>query len=75
MKRIIASNSRPLGRALCTLFLGIAALWAVPRNAHAQVLYVSQAGSINGVGEYDATTGAALNANRCEARVETGCRL
>jgi len=37
MKTIITSTSRPLRRALCTLFLGITALW----NAHAQ-LYISQ---------------------------------
>jgi hypothetical protein len=40
MKTIITSNSRPLRRALCTLFLGIAALWAMLRNAQAQLLYV-----------------------------------
>jgi hypothetical protein len=42
MKTIIASNSRPLGRARCTLLLGIAALLAVLRNALAQLLYVGQ---------------------------------
>src|SRR5208283_3357480 len=41
MKTIITSNSRPLYCALCTLLLGCAALWAMPRNASAQ-LYVSQ---------------------------------
>src|SRR5271166_3778307 len=41
MKTIMTSNSRPLRRALCTLLLGIATLWAMPRNASAQ-LYVSQ---------------------------------
>jgi len=40
MKTIITSNSRPLRRALCKLFLGIAALWAMLRNAQAQLLYV-----------------------------------
>jgi hypothetical protein len=62
MKTIITSNSRPLLRPLCTILLGIAALWAMPGNARAQVLYVSQ-GSPGIVGEYDATTGAAINAN------------
>ena len=61
MKTIMTSNWRPLGRALCTLLLGIAALWAMPRSAHAQ-LYVSQL-SNGSVGEYDATTGVAINAN------------
>ena len=42
MKTIITSNSRPLRRALWTLFLGIAALWAMLRNAQAQLLYVGQ---------------------------------
>ena len=42
MKTIITSNSRPLRRALCTLFLGIAALWAMLRSAQAQLLYVGQ---------------------------------
>jgi hypothetical protein len=62
MKTIITSNSRPLLRPLCTILLGIAALWAMPGNARAQVLYVSQ-GSPGIVGEYDATTGDAINAN------------
>jgi hypothetical protein len=61
MKTIIASNSRPLHRALCTLLLGVAALWAMPRSARAQV-YVSQVFN-GGVGKYNATTGAAINAN------------
>jgi hypothetical protein len=37
MKTIIISDGRPLHRALCTLLLGIAALWAMPRSARAQV--------------------------------------
>ena len=40
-KTIITSNWRPLRPALCTLLLGIVVLWAVPRNASAQ-LYFSQ---------------------------------
>ena len=62
MKTIITSNWRPLRRALCTLLLGIAMLWAMPRNARAQLLYVGQTGN-SSVGEYNATTGAAINAN------------
>jgi YVTN family beta-propeller protein len=42
MKTIITSNSKPLRRALCTLLRYIAALWAMPRNALAQLLYVGQ---------------------------------
>src|SRR5271166_3741070 len=61
MKTIMTSNSRPLRRALCTLLFGIAALWAMPRSARGQ-LYVSQ-GFNNGVGKYNTTTGAAINAN------------
>ena len=40
-KTIITSNWRPLRPALCTLLLGIVVLWAMPRNASAQ-LYFSQ---------------------------------
>ena len=35
----------------------------MPRNALAQQLYVGQSAPIKTVGEYDATTGAAINAN------------
>ena len=62
VKTIITSNWRPLRRALCTLLLGITALWAMPGSARAQVLYVSQVNA-GIVGEYDATTGAVINAN------------
>src|SRR5271165_6430237 len=58
MKPIMPSNWKVQCRVLCTLLLGIAALWAMPRSAHAQ-LYVSTGGT---VGVYDATTGAAINA-------------
>jgi len=40
MKTIITSNWRPLRRALCTLLLGIAALWAMPRSARAQTSFI-----------------------------------
>jgi hypothetical protein len=61
MKTITRSNSSRLRRAVCTLLLGITALWAMPSRAHAQI-YVSEL-STNTVGEYDATTGAPINAN------------
>ena len=38
MKRIITSHSRPLHRALCTVLIGIAALWALPSNARAAAI-------------------------------------
>jgi len=68
LKTIAQSNGRPLGRALLTLLLCIAAIWAMPGNARAQ-LYVNQDANpssevvASGVGEYNATTGAAINAN------------
>ena len=64
MKTVISSPSRPLRRALCTALIGLAALWAMPSSA--QRLYVAQYSSgnpaVNSIGEYDATTGAAINA-------------
>ena len=51
-------NSKPFLRALSTALIGIAALWSMPRNAHAQV-YVVQYGSNGSVGEYNVTTGGA----------------
>jgi hypothetical protein len=65
MKTIVGSNARPLCRALFyTLILCISAFWALPRSARAQI-YVSQevSSSTGTVGEYDATTGAVINAN------------
>jgi len=61
MKTSITSNFRPLLRAFYPFVIAIAVLWAMPRNAHAQ-LYVTQRGA-GIVGEYDATTGFAINAN------------
>jgi hypothetical protein len=58
MKTIITSNSSQACRALCTLLIGIAALWAIPRGARAQLLYVGQVYS-GSVSAYDATTGTA----------------
>jgi hypothetical protein len=59
MKTTLTSNWRPLLRALYAFLITIAVLWAMPRNAHAQ-LYVTQG---NIVSEYDAKTGAAINPN------------
>ena len=53
-------------RAVYAFIFAISALWALARNAHAQ-LYVTNrpAGSLNSglVGEYNATTGAMINAS------------
>ena len=58
-KPIIRSNWKPLRCILCTLLLCIAALQALPGSAPAQ-LYVTEPG-INTIGEYNATTRAAIN--------------
>src|ERR1700757_4465107 len=63
MKIISRSNLRPLRRSLCTVLIGIAALWAMPGSAQAQsALLVTQSGQ-NASNEYDATTGALIKAN------------
>src|SRR5260370_457562 len=58
------SNWRPLLRAVYPFLIVIAALWAMPKNAHAQ-LYVTEfpqgGGPIGFVGKYDGTTGAAIS--------------
>src|SRR5258707_1052328 len=64
MKTTLTSNWRPLLRALYPFLIAAAALWAMPKNARAQ-LYVTefpQGGAIGVVGKYDATTGAAISA-------------
>jgi hypothetical protein len=62
MKKIITSNSRALRSALCTLVLGITALWAVPRNADAEpILYAVFSGY--SIGQYNATTGAVIHSD------------
>jgi hypothetical protein len=61
MKKSITSNWRPLLRAFYPFLIAIAGLCALPKNSHAQ-LYVAQA-SANIVSEYDAKTGAPINAN------------
>jgi hypothetical protein len=66
MKTIVESNPRPLcGALFYTLLLCISAFWAMPESARAQI-YVSQTGSganSGTVSEYNATTGAVINAN------------
>ncbi len=63
MKTTLTSNWRPLLRAFYPFLIAAAALWAMPKNARAQ-LYVTelpQVGTIGVVGKYDATTGAAIS--------------
>jgi len=63
MKTTLTSNWRPLLRAFYPFLIAAAALWAMPKNAHAQ-LYVTSippVGLIGVVGEYDAKTGAAIS--------------
>ena len=70
MKTIITSNSRALTSVLCTLLLGIASLWALPRNAEAEnIVYVSENQDI--VGEYKAN-GVAIHANFINAQQVNG---
>jgi hypothetical protein len=64
MKTTLSSNLRPLLRAFCPFLIGIAALWAMPTNAPAQV-YVAQIEAPTATGfvsEYS-TTGELINAN------------
>jgi outer membrane protein assembly factor BamB len=61
MKKSITSNCRPLLRVLSASLVTIAALWAMPRNAHAQ-LYVTQYPT-GVVSKYNAETGAVINPN------------
>jgi hypothetical protein len=56
-----AAFSGLLNAQLATVALVIVALWAMPGSARAQ-LYVSQLSS-GTVGEYDAATGAVINAS------------
>jgi hypothetical protein len=65
MKTTLTSNWRLLLRALYPFLIAAAALWAMPKNARAQ-LYVTEltgGGPIAVVGKYDAKTGAAINAS------------
>ena len=58
----LTSNWRPLLRAFYPFLIAIAALWAMPKNARAQ-LYVTDvpAGTDGVVDKYDAKTGAAIS--------------
>ena len=64
MKSSVTSNFRPLLRAFYPFLTAFAVLWAVPRNAGAQ-LYVTwmpfQDSDKGFVSEYDATTGDGIN--------------
>lgn len=62
MKKIIASNSRPLRSALCGLLLGAAALWALPGTTQAEPILYAGFGN-NGIGTYNADTGAVINSD------------
>jgi hypothetical protein len=63
MKTSLTSNWRPLHNALGTLLVGIVALSARPRNA------------LGEVGLYNATTGAAINANLIPGLIATSLVL
>jgi DNA-binding beta-propeller fold protein YncE len=65
MKTIIPSDSRPLLRAYYAFLIAIAALWAMPRTAHAQLYVINTPGGGGQVvvSKYNATTGAAINAS------------
>jgi hypothetical protein len=58
MKSSITSNWVPLLRAFCASLIAFATLWAMPRNAHAQLYVVQQGAGI--VSEYHATTGEVI---------------
>jgi hypothetical protein len=62
MKTTLTSNWRPLLRAFYPFLIAIAALWAMPRTAGAQ-LYVTQGGTGGFVSKYNTTTGALIKAH------------
>jgi hypothetical protein len=63
MKTSITSNLRPLSHSLYVFLIAVAAVWAIPRNAHAQLYVTHEPGGAGVVGAYDAKTGAAINAS------------
>jgi 6-phosphogluconolactonase (cycloisomerase 2 family) len=64
MKTSSASNRWALLAAFYAFLIGIAALWAAPRNARAQLYVTNRPGGGAGVvSEYDAQTGDLINAN------------
>jgi hypothetical protein len=62
-KTIITSNPTPLPCALRLLLLGIAALWVIPKTAHAQLALSGNVAQTNAgsIGAYNASTGPAAN--------------
>lgn len=64
MKKNITANLRPLLRALHPFLISVAVLWAVPRNAQAQVYVLEQSTTspTGSVSEYSAR-GELINAN------------
>ena len=65
MNALSESNVRNRSHGLALILIAVTAVWAMPRNACAQ-LYIAQqgAGERSGVvREYDAATGDAINAN------------
>lgn len=65
MKSSTRSNLRPLLCAFYPFLIAIAMLWAIPRDAGAQILYVTSrpgSGAVV-VSKYNAITGALINAN------------
>jgi hypothetical protein len=64
MKSRIASNLKPLLSAFYAFLIAIAALWAMPRTAHAQLYVINKpGGGAQVVSKYNATTGALINAS------------
>ena len=59
MNTSVTSNWRLLSRVLYLFLIAVATLWAMPRNARAQ-LYVSQGQEFNSVAEYDVNTGVLM---------------
>ncbi len=61
MNTVVTPIWRLVPRTLCTFLLGIAVLWAMPKSVEAQPFDGIPGDGI--VGEYNATTGAAIKAN------------
>ena len=62
-------------RAFYPFLIGIAVLWALPRNAHAQHLYVTNVRGTAVVSEYNAITGEVINANLITGLIGPGTGL
>jgi DNA-binding beta-propeller fold protein YncE len=63
MKTTPASNWRPLLRAFYAFLIAFAALWAMPRNARAQLYVTQDSGGTSFVSEYGTKTGEVINAS------------